>query len=290
MAKIKFITDSAADIPQKYVDAYNITVIRFPVILEDREVLDGAEFTPDEFYALLRKVEKIPSHAQLNAYQLEEVYEQTFAEGYDGVIYTCINFKGSGTGESALAAKKSFFAAHPEAEGRFEIHVLDSKCYTYAYGYPIVETAKLAQDGCMTVQQAVDKIQDWIDHCKILFTMFDLRFARKSGRVSAAAAILGGAMGIRPVMTFEDGENKILAKPRGDAKVIKTMTDMMLQEMEPGSPYLVINAGMEDKNQEMQKAALAAAGYDPAEIFKVGGVIAINAGPELVGVIYRKKD
>ena len=289
MSKLKFLTDSAADIPQKYVDAYQIEVMPFPIAFEDGEVMDGVDLSREAFYEKLRAASKIPTHAQLTAFQFEEKYTAAYEAGYDAIIYTCINFKGSNTGNNAVQARKTFFDEHPEAVGKFDIHVIDSKSYTYCYGYAVVEAAKAAQVGDLSGEQAVEMIQDWLSHAVILFAPFDLKFARKSGRVSAAAAIVGAAMGIRPVMSFPDGDSKVIAKPRGDKKAIAAMVDTMVADMEEGSPYLVINAAMQDKNQEILDAATAAVGYAPAETFLIGGVIAVNAGPDLVGVIYRKK-
>lgn len=289
MSKIKFLTDSASDIPKEYVAQYDIQVIPFPIALEDREILDGVDYQPREFYKLLDGLDKIPSHAQLNLFQFEEAYEAAYQGGFDALIYTCINFKGSNTGNNALQAREAFYQNHPEAEGKFDIFVIDSKSYTYCYGYAIVEAAKKARSGELTGAQAAAEIQDWLDHAKILFAPYDLKFARKSGRVSAAAAIMGSAMGIRPIMSFPNGNSKVLAKPRGDKNVVPNIVRMMTAEMEPGSPYLVIHAALEDRNQEITKACTEAVGYPPAEEFLIGGVISINAGPNLVGVVYRTK-
>ena len=291
MAKIQFLTDSASDIPQKYLDELReIRVLPFPIILGDREIYDGVEYDHETFYKVLLEADAIPTHAQLTAYQFEEAYAEAYAAGYDALIYTCINFKGSNTGNNAIMAVDSFFEEHPEAKGKFEIIVIDSKSYTYDYGYAVVTAARKAADGSLSAAEAADMIRDWLDHSKILFACYDLKFARKSGRVSAAAAIMGTAMGIRPIMSFPDGDSKVLAKPRGDKNVVPLMVKMMLEEMEPGSPYLVINAMLEDHNREIVDACTAAVGYPPAETFTIGGVISVNAGPKLVGVIYRKKE
>ena len=162
MAKIKFLTDSAADIPQKYVDQYGIRVIPFPIALEDREILDGVDYSREEFYSLLTSLDKIPTHAQLNTFLFEEEYTAAWQEGYDALIYTCINFKGSNTGNNAIQAKDLFFKDHPEAEGKFEICVIDSKSYTYNYGYAVVQAAKRNQAENTTAADAVAQIQDWL--------------------------------------------------------------------------------------------------------------------------------
>lgn len=81
----------------------------------------------------------------------------------------------------------------------------------------------------------------------------------------------------------------MLAKPRGDKSGVRHRQDETA-EMEPGSPYLVIHAANSEHNAEISKACQEAVGYAPAEEFLIGGVIAINAGTNLVGVIFRAKD
>ena len=86
------------------------------------------------------------------------------------------------------------------------------------YGWAVVQGAKMAIGGAAP-QEVVDYIQDWVDHVRVVFAPLDLRFAKKSGRVSAAAAFVGEALGLKPIMTFTDGESKILAKVRGERAV-----------------------------------------------------------------------
>ena len=163
--------------------------------------------------------------------------------------------------------------------------MIDSHTYTYAYGYAVVQGAKKAAEGA-GIDEVLAVMQDWLDHNKILFSPFDLKFARKSGRVSAAAAILGGAMGICPVMTFLNGESKVLAKPRGEKNVFATYSKLVAEEMKPGTPYLCIQGSDNVRNEKLVAMLAEQIGYPPADTFQIGGVIAINAGPNLVGVIY----
>ena len=285
MAKIKFITDSAADIPQNHVEALGITVLPFPIILEDREIHDAVDYTRTEFLHLLDGLDKIPTHAQLTPFQFEECFTQAQAEGFDAAIYVSINSKGSNTYNNAVQARAAYLAEHPD----FDIRIIDSRSYTYNIGYPVVEAAKRAAEGGLTVDEAEALIRDWLDHAVILFAPYDLRFARKSGRVPVAAAVVGTALGIRPIMSFPDGDSKVLAKPRGDKNVVSTMVKMAQEDMEPDSPYLIIHAISPEHNRELSEACRAAFGYDPAEEFVIGGVVAVNAGPNLVGIIYRSK-
>ncbi len=289
MSKIKFLTDSAADIPAQQLTGLDIQVMPFTIIMNGQEYQDGVSFTNQEFYQILKQQEKIPTHAQITAFQLAELYAGLFAQGYTDIIYTTINAKGSATNANANQAITLFLDEHPEAKGKLNIYVIDSKAYTYAYGYAVVEGAKMARDG-KDAPEIVAFIQDWIDHVRILFAPYSLSFAKKSGRVSAASAFLGDALGLKPIMSFPDGDSVVLSKVRGEKNLIPSILKIMQQEIEPDSPYFVIFAERDEKNQEMLAAAEQAMGRPCDLHFYIGGVIAINAGPDLTGIIYRKKE
>lgn len=286
MARIKFTTDSAADIPVSLREELAIQVLPFPIAMGDKEYADGFDFTPEEFYDMLLSAPQIPTHAQLNPYVFEELFEQAYEAGYTDLIHTSINSKGSATCSNAFQARGDFYRDHPEAEETFHIHIIDALNYTMGYGWAVVQGAKMAAGGA-GAREIVDFIQDWVDHVRVVFAPLDLRFAKKSGRVSAAAAFVGEALGLKPVMTFTDGESKILAKVRGEKAVAAKLAEMCRNERRPGTPYLMIrgnNAGQSEKLLEVCRQEL---GEEPALSYHIGGVIAINAGPNLIGIIYR---
>lgn len=133
----------------------------------------------------------------------------------------------------------------------------------------------------------MDFIQDWLDHVRVIFAPLDLRFAKKSGRISAVAAFMGEALGLKPVMTFVDGESKILSKVRGEKNVISTIVDLGQKDRRPGTPYLLIRGNNREQSDRIQEACQAAWGEKAALEYPIGGVVSINAGPNLVGVVYR---
>ena len=155
-----------------------------------------------------------------------------------------------------------------------------------AYGWAVVQGARLAAGGA-SAREAADLIRDWLDHVRVLFAPLDLRFAKKSGRISAAAAFMGEALGLKPVMTFEGGDSKILSKVRGEKNVIASLVDLCRKERRDGTPWLLIRGNNLEQAARLKDACTAALGEGPALEYPIGGVIAINAGPNLVGLIYR---
>ena len=118
--------DSAADIPKSLREELGIRVMPFPIAMGERELRDGEDFTPQEFYQALAEEPKIPTHAQLTAYQFQQCYEETWKAGYTDLIYTSINSEGSATYQNAVQARGEFFEDHPEARDAFSIRVIDS--------------------------------------------------------------------------------------------------------------------------------------------------------------------
>lgn len=284
MAKIKLITDSAADIPADDREALGIETLHFSIIIDDKEYLDGKDMTPQEFYKLISAAKTPPTHSQLNAYQFLDVYTKAFEEGYTDLIYVSINSKGSGTYQSALQAIDLFHEEHPDGKN-MKITVLDSKLYTMCYGYAVINGAKMIRDGAEP-DEVIAYLQDWIDHVRVLFTPYDLKFARRSGRIGAASAILGDALGIHPVLAYPDGISTTRAKVRGDKALIKAIAKIAKEERKPGTPYLQIMSAYEPWNEEMYKVAVEMLGDEPVYRFYLGGIIVANAGPDVAGLVY----
>lgn len=286
MARIKFTTDSAADIPPALREELSIQVLPFPVAANGREYSDGFDYTPEEFYDLLLSSPQIPTHAQLNPYVFTECFEAAWREGYADLIHTSINSKGSTTFQNAVQAREEFYRHHPEAKDAFRIRLIDSKTYTMGYGWAVVQGARMAAGGA-GAQETEDWMRDWIGHVRVIFTPLDLRFAKKSGRISAAAAFVGEALGLKPIMTFLDGESKILSKVRGEKNVVSGMAELCRTERRKDTPYLLIRAGNPEQAGKLLEACRRELGEDPVLDYPIGGVIAINSGPNLIGLVYR---
>lgn len=286
MSRIKFTTDSVCDIPASMLKDTGIQVIPFPIIMNGTEYQDGIDFTPDEFYPKLLAASQIPTHAQLTPYIFQECFEAAWQEGYTDLIHTSINSKGSSTYQNAVQARDMFYQEHPEAKNSFQIYLIDSLTYTMGYGWPILQAAELAKQGT-SAPELVHSIQDWVDHVRVVFAALDLQFVKRSGRVSAAAAFMGEALGLKPIMTFENGASKILSKVRGEKAVIRALTELCQKERKPGTPYLIIRGNNMEQAQALTQACRDTLQEDAAMTYSVGCIVSVNAGPNVVGLVYR---
>lgn len=286
--RIKIGTDSTADIPQEVRERLDINVLPLSVVHEGREYVECVDIKPEEFYVTLENCEKIPTSSQVTTQAYVDLYEKTFAAGYTDLIQISLNAKGSGTFQSGVVAKDLFFEAHPEAAGKFAIHNVDSETYSMLYGHAVIKAAEMARNGA-SVEEIIAKVERMVKSVRGVFVPLTLRFVKKSGRVSAAAAFLGDAMGLKPVITFENGESKIISKIRGEKHVVSELCDLCAKERAEGTPYVLIRGNNEKMNEEMREAFVAAFGQPEYE-YNIGCIIAMNTGPDMVGMVYYRDE
>ena len=284
--KIKISTDSTSDIPKEFWERLNISVLPLTIHYEDKEYLDGVDITPEEIYHILDTAKTLPASSQVALPLYTELFENTWEQGYTDQIHITLNGKGSGTYQAAVLAKDMFFEAHPEAEGSFVIHILDSRTYSMAYGIPVVEAAQMAQSGA-GVDEILAHLTDWLEHTRPPFVPLDLKCVKKSGRISPAAAFVGDAIGLKPLITFEDGEAKIIAKARGEKKALAMLLETFQKERRPGTNYVLVHGSNAEVFQCLREECAKIADQPPMTEYPVGCVISINTGPNMVGILYR---
>jgi len=283
---IKISTDSTADIPLALREELNINVVGLPLMINGKEYLDGYDITPQDIYAHLDKDEKLPTHAQLPPFVYVEMFERFWREGYSELIHVTINAKGSATYQTTLQAREMFFEANPEARENYRIHIIDSRTYSMVYGWAVIEAARMSKADKPS-DEIIAFIEDWLENVRVMFVPMSLRCVRKSGRVTAAAALIGDAMGLKPVITFEDGESKILAKVRGQKKVIAHVIDKVCRERRPGTPYAIARGSSDALAVQFRSACEAAIGEKPVVEYPLGCIISINTGSDVLGILYR---
>lgn len=288
MSKIKFITDSASDITKEYAEKYNIDVQGFPITVGDRSFRDG-DISNEEYYDLIDASADLPVHSQLTAFEFGELFEKYAAEGYEDIFYISINAHGSATYQNACSARDNYFSEHPDMTDKLRIRVLDSTSYSGTYGYPVIEAAKMAEAG-KSADEIEKYLADWFEVCEVYLAAYTLRYVKKSGRISAAAAFAGELLGLKPVILLKGEGTKVVAKPRGEQNVIPKLADVTCERIEKGSPYIIIGGRDLARADELAKVLTKRLGYPPVEVrFRVGGVIAANSGPDIVAAAFRAK-
>ncbi len=288
MSKIRLITDSASDVSERNEKKYNIKVLPFNVTMGNKSYVSRVDFNNDKFYEMMDAYDGLPLTSQYTAFQFEEVYGELYREGVTDIICVLINSQGSATYNNSLMARDSFFENNPDAVGNLNITSIDSRTYTGGYGYPVVEAAKMIERG-ENAEAVIDYINHWVENCTILFAPYSLKYARKSGRIPSAAAFVGDALGLKPIMRIFDHVISTDTKVRGEKSIITTIVQMTAGEIEPQTPYCVVYGNDSAVRDDLARAMTQKLGYPPDDFYQIGAAIAVNAGPRVVGAVFKKK-
>lgn len=286
MQKIKIATDSTADIPVNFCEELNISVLPLTIRANNKDYRDGIDISTLEFYKILEESQTLPVSSQVPVKLYSELFENTYKDGYTDLIQVTLNSKGSGTHQAAVLSKNLFYEENPDAKGKFNIHIIDSKTYSMAYGIPVIEGAQMIRSGA-SVEEVITHINEWLEHTRPMFVPLDLKCVKKSGRISPAAAFLGEALGLKPLITFEDGEAKIVSKARGEKNAIKMLLDRCLSERRPGTNYALVYGNNNASFNELKSDCNKTLDCPPIAEYHVGCVIGLNTGPNMVGILYR---
>ena len=288
MEKIKLIADTPCDIPDKALQRYNIDMPSVPVTVDGQGYFERRSFTIKEFYKILNEAENIPTTSRVPTDEFLGCYRRAYEEGYTKIITVTINAGGSGTNASALMARDMFFQEVPEANGKVEIFVLDSKTYSMGYGYPVMEAAKMAEAG-KELQEILDYLNAWFESVEIYLGCYSLKHAKKSGRINAAAAFVGDVLGLRPVIRMVDGSTKVIEKVRGDKNLVPHLFNTYMQNRRSANDPVVVVHG-EDAQCGIELCELIEKEIGrKVPRYYIGASIAINAGPNIVAVVTHRK-
>jgi DegV family protein with EDD domain len=287
MSKIQIMTDSASDISVADEKEHSIAIIPFPIVLGGKSYTSRVDFDNDQFYAMMAANDGIPMTSQITPFQFMDIYLEQAKAGVNDLILVLINSKGSSTYNNSVQAIELFQEEHPEFTD-FRVHSFDGIGYNASYGKPVVEAAKMNENGA-SAEEICAYLKDVLPRRELFFGIYDLKYAAKSGRIPTAAAFLGNTLNLKPVMKIFDNEITTAVKCRGEKNLVKKVAELSLADMEPGSPYELVYGCDAQCLEEIRTAMVQALGYEPDGEYQIGAAVAANAGPKVVGVAFTKK-
>lgn len=288
MGKIQIMTDSASDISTADEQKYSISVIPFPVTLGDRTYTSRVDFNNEQFFSLMAQYDEIPKTAQITPFQFQEIYLQEAQAGVTDLVLVLINSRGSSTYDNSVQAIDLFYEEYPEYRDSFHVHSFDGMGYNALYGSPVVHAAQICAEGA-SLEEILGYLRVILPRRQLYFGIYDLKYAAKSGRIPTAAAFVGTALNMKPVMKIFDRAITTAAKCRGERKLVEKVAEMSIADMEPGTPYELVYGNDTACLEELRRLMVQKLGYEPAAAYQIGAAVAANAGPRVVGAAFTRK-
>ncbi len=229
---IKLITDGSIDVPEDIVAEYDITVVPPVVIVGSEQYLSGVDITPAEFFEQQRTSPVLPRTSQPSPGQFIEAFEQAL-KTHDRIFYIAISSALSGTLNSAQQAAKQF---PPDA-----IVMHDSLSLSAAAGMQVVAAAKALAAGA-SMEETLAVTRATAQATTLFFSVDDLSFLIKGGRIGRVAGAVGTLFNIRPIITVDKAEGVFepLTRVRSFKAVMRKMVEMVVEEVGAGGPARII--------------------------------------------------
>lgn len=212
--KMKLFADSACDLPLSFFQENNVQLIPLQVHIGDEEYLDLETIQPETVYDAINSG-KMPKTSQASPQRFEQVFTELAKSGESG-LYIAFSSELSGTYQTAVMIHDQVKEEYPD----LDLTIIDSKCASIGYGLCVQVAAKLLNEG-KTKEEIIENVTFHCEHMEHLFTVEDLDFLARGGRLSKASAFLGGLLNIKPLLHVEDGKLVPIEKIRGKKKLLK---------------------------------------------------------------------
>ena len=229
---------------------------------------------------------------QINRYQRDSFWAGSGLYEYIQifVISNGTNTKYYSNSTRNNAIKGAEMLAEERPDHKLKIQIIDSHTYSMPYGWYFCECARKVRNGG-ELAACVAELKQKLDCVEICLAAYSLKQMKKSGRVSAAAAVVGDLLGIRPIISLNAGVSKVESKVRGDAAVPAAMIKWVESRVDSmkDTPYMVAYTSSTAKRDELVKLCKKAFGHAPLIVFQLGGVVSANTGPDGIAIVYEGK-
>ncbi len=286
MSKFILSTDTCCDDFKSHLKLNNIEYITMSYICEDEVLHDEANSFEDyeNFYNEMRNG-KIFSTTGLNVFEVREYFEYLLKKYNSDILHICLSSGLSGTYNIVQSV-----ADELNENSENKIYVFDSLCATQPQNI-LVQYAKGLRDKEMSANEAMEALNNEVQHFMIYFFLNDLDALKRGGRISGIQAMMGKALQLRPLLTFDsEGKLRVIEKIMGTKKAIKTLMDKLVDQYDENAefPITLAYAG-ENYVNELKNLVLSKFPNAQINIGPVGPVIASHTGPALTAIIFHSK-
>lgn len=285
MSKIAILADSSCDFTPERAQKAGFSVVPLQVTFEDGSVYrDGIDLTSEEFFKKLAASKQLPKTSQPTIETWMDAMKQ-FAD-YDDIIVITVSGKVSGSLSGASMARRML---REEEEFRPNIHLIDSMTASGAVAGFALEAVRMVREGCRA-QEILNRLLYLQNHLAVYFIFDSLEYLRKGGRIGKATALAGKVMGIKPLLTFFEGEPKNVDKVRGVQAGCKKLVEGFLQRAADLHHVMVISSCVPERVEMITRMLQTHISDIAITYVEIGAVIGTYVGPGGIALVYEEKE
>ena len=281
------MTDSCCDLNQQEVEELDLTVLPLSFTIEGRTLLntpDCADMVPEEFFQKIAAGADCTT-AAVNVGQFTDAMKAALSEEKD-ILCICFSSALSTTYQSACIAANDLRAEHPEAK----IIVIDSLSASRGQGMLLYRAVRERREKGLAIEALADYVRSIIQSQCHWFIVDDLNHLKRGGRVSAAAALAGTVLGIKPVMhTDSEGRLTPVSKARGTKAALRALVDKVAEigvEPDKNQPMFICHANCPDSVAYVKELLKERFGVTDVRADFIGPVIGAHTGCGTLGLFF----
>ena len=280
MSKYQIITDSGCDLPQAMLSSFDIRLQPLTVNFRGQTLEDSVDAGITEIYAGLRAGD-VATTSAVNPEGWRSVIEPALLQGDDALVVT-FSSGLSTTYQSAVIAANELLEAYPDRK----IRVVDSRAASLGQGLLMYHICKKRDEGL-----SLDELADWAEENRLKlchwFTVDDLMYLKRGGRVSAATALLGTMLQIKPVLHVDDEGHLIsMSKCRGRKAAIQALAAKMQEAGIPNDVAYICHGDCLEDAKYLESLMKEKCGVKEVFIGYTGAVIGSHSGPGTLAIFY----
>lgn len=275
---MQLIADSCSDISVEELDRMEIEMIPLKITIDDKDYLDQFDISSTEVLDAISEGKR-PLTSQANPEDFTKVF-QKYVERGEPVLYIAFSSELSGTYQSAVIAKDTILDDHPDAD----ITIIDTKAASYGLGL-IVERAHGYVESGLSKDDVIAKVEKDVKDIRHFFTVDDLDYLAKGGRLSKGQAFLGGLLNIKPLLHVEEGKLVPLEKHRGIKKVHSSMVKHLIADNVTREVHIT-QANAEAQAEQLKQKILDGTSITDVRISTIGPTISSHTGNGTVAMFY----
>lgn len=276
---IRIITDSGSDVTAEIAKELNVEVLPLKTLFGQEEFLDGVTLNHTQFFEKLVETDVFPTTSQVGPFEYDEKFAEVAASGDSAIVIT-LSSKLSGCYQSANIAAADYD----------NIYIVDSENVSLGQRLLIELACRMREQG-VEIEEIVEILNREKKNIRVIALLDTLEYLRKGGRISAAVAVAGNLLSIKPVIAVTEGEISVLGKARGSKKGNNILNQMI--EKEGGinflAPYCVAYSGLSDhllRKYLKDSLPIYEGKVDNIPVMTIGCAIGTHVGPGAIAAAF----
>ena len=278
--KVEILIDSASDLPKEVIEKYKLDPIAIPVILGEETFYDGKTITSEKLFkdmkdGIIYKTSQVTPNQYLERFRkLDEGKEY---------LYVCFS-----SGLTKMYETSNLALNMVKEEKNIDLKIIDTKCASMGYGLVALEALKSSEEG-KSRDEIIEIVQSTADRMQHVFTVDNLDYLFRGGRLNKSSAVIGNILSIKPVLQV-DSEGKLYSykKVRGNKKLLIEIIDTIKEnQMDIENQTVgITHADDMEKVEKIEELMMKEFGVKSFMINSMGCAVGAHTGPGAISIFF----